>query len=157
MTGIIGKTVANVEEQQWAATDTFKDTVTWERTIITFTDGSTTAFDSWDGERYGEYRCEFDDEGKPHPLVETTQTCRHCDRAIGQDPDGRWIDPEAGWDDENGDGLWRETCDENHEDRIAAHEPRPIVPSLEERLAAPMGPEPYDPHGSQKHRVYEEN
>jgi hypothetical protein len=128
-TDIVGKTVASVEVQDWAGQDAFKDTVTWERTVITFTDGSATSFDSWDGEAYDEYLCEFDDNGQPRPLVKTTRTCRHCGRAIGQDPDGRWIDPEAGWDDENGDGVWRETCDENHEDRIAAHEPKPTHPS----------------------------
>lgn len=50
-------------------------------------------------------------------------TCLHCGRAILLTPAGRWIDPEAGYDDENGDGIWRETCQDNHEDRIAAHEP----------------------------------
>ena len=47
-----------------------------------------------------------------------TATCRHCGREVDL-VDGRWIDPEATGD----DSVWRETCDENHEDRIAAHEP----------------------------------
>lgn len=55
--------------------------------------------------------------------VEPTSTCIHCDRAIVLDDEEGWIDPEAGYDDEDGDGIWRTTCDENHEDRIAAHEP----------------------------------
>lgn len=49
-------------------------------------------------------------------------TCRHCDRSIVLDDDGRWIDPEAGYDDENGDGMWRETCDA-HDTFTAEHEP----------------------------------
>jgi hypothetical protein len=44
--------------------------------------------------------------------------CKHCGRGIVNDA-GFWIDPEATGDDE----VWRETCDANHEDRIAAHEP----------------------------------
>lgn len=51
-----------------------------------------------------------------------TSRCKHCRRSI-ELVDGLWIDPEAGYDDEFGDGIWRETCDENHEDRVAAHEP----------------------------------
>jgi hypothetical protein len=50
--------------------------------------------------------------------------CRHCgrpiliDRSLGYDYP-RWYDPEATGDDE----IWRYVCDENQEDRIAAHEP----------------------------------
>jgi hypothetical protein len=119
---IVGKTVQAVEVQQWAGRDTFKDTVTWERTVITFTDETTTAFDSWDGEVYDEYQAVFDDDGQPHPLVKTTTTCRHCGRDIGLSPDEGWIDPEAGYDDVDGDGVWRTSCDSN--DVFAAnHEP----------------------------------
>src|SRR4051812_10855760 len=57
MSDLIGKTVASVEVQEWAARDTFKDTVTWERTVLTFTDGTSTAFDGWDGEVFEPYRC----------------------------------------------------------------------------------------------------
>lgn len=49
-------------------------------------------------------------------------TCVHCSRDIVQDADGRWVDPEATGD----DSVWRETCDSNDTDRIAAHEPDPI-------------------------------
>lgn len=52
------------------------------------------------------------------PHAEET-TCRHCGRGIVKDAGDRWVDPEATGD----DSTWRETCDENHEDRIAAHEP----------------------------------
>lgn len=45
--------------------------------------------------------------------------CRHCERSIVNEGDGRWLDPEADGDDH----IWMETCDSNHEDRIAAHEP----------------------------------
>jgi hypothetical protein len=45
--------------------------------------------------------------------------CKHCTRDITQVLPGIWIDPEATGD----DSVWRETCDANHEDRIAAHEP----------------------------------
>ncbi len=47
-----------------------------------------------------------------------TITCKHCKRRI-ELAEGRWVDPEATGD----DSVWRETCDANHEDRIAAHEP----------------------------------
>lgn len=67
---IIGKTVASIEVQEWAGTDTFKDDVTWERTVITFTDGNTLSFDSWDGDVYDPYRCTFDDDGNPIPYDE---------------------------------------------------------------------------------------
>lgn len=49
-------------------------------------------------------------------------TCRHCQRPIFKTRAGRWIDPEAGYDDEFGDGLWRETCDAN-DTFVAEHEP----------------------------------
>ena len=44
--------------------------------------------------------------------------CRFCDRRINF-VGGLWVDPEATGD----DAIWWETCDSNHEDRIAAHEP----------------------------------
>ena len=70
MNDIIGKTVANVEEQQWAGRDTFKDDVTWVRTVITFTDGSSIGFDSWDGEVYDPYLySDIDEDGHPVPLT----------------------------------------------------------------------------------------
>lgn len=47
-----------------------------------------------------------------------TSTCKHCDRGIVE-VDGAWIDPTATDD----DSVWRETCDANHEDVAAAHEP----------------------------------
>jgi 7,8-dihydro-6-hydroxymethylpterin-pyrophosphokinase len=59
---------------------------------------------------------EVDDDMEP---IEVTTVCIHCDREIGRDKDGRWVDPEATGD----DSIWRDTCDSNHEDRIAAHEP----------------------------------
>lgn len=46
-------------------------------------------------------------------------TCRHCDRRIEFTSNG-WVDPDA-MDD---DAIWYETCPDNHEDRIAAHEPK---------------------------------
>lgn len=50
-----------------------------------------------------------------------TATCRHCDRPIVKTDEG-WIDPEAGYDDEN-DGIWRVTCD-RHDTFVAEHEPK---------------------------------
>lgn len=49
---------------------------------------------------------------------EGEHTCEHCDRAIVQDDDGRWVDPEA----TGGDSVWRETCDAN-DTFDAVHEP----------------------------------
>jgi hypothetical protein len=54
-------------------------------------------------------------------LCEHEETCRHCDRRIVWSEDDGWVDPDADGD----DLIWRETCDSNHEDRIAAHEPVP--------------------------------
>ncbi len=51
-----------------------------------------------------------------------TATCIHCERTIVNDPDEGWIDPEAGYDDEDGDGVWRTTCD-SHDTFDAVHEP----------------------------------
>ena len=39
--------------------------------------------------------------------------CRHCGRYIENDPEEGWIDRAAGYDDEDGDGVWRYTCDEH--------------------------------------------
>lgn len=66
---IIGKTVATVEVKSMAGRDTFKDTVTWERTVITFTDDSNVQFDSWDGEVYDEFEyTETDENDQPIPI-----------------------------------------------------------------------------------------
>lgn len=51
-----------------------------------------------------------------------TTTCRHCGRRIVHDKNEGWIDPEAGYDDEDGDGIWRTTCD-SHDTFTAEHEP----------------------------------
>lgn len=48
--------------------------------------------------------------------------CRHCQHEIVLE-DGTWVAPDAGTDVEYGDGIWRETCPDNHENRIAPHEP----------------------------------
>lgn len=62
--------------------------------------------------------------------VRVEATCRHCDRRIIKDGTGRWVDPEAGGD----DSIWRETCDENHEDRVAAHEPKLTEADIDKAL-----------------------
>ena len=121
---IVGKTVASIDIQEWAGTDTFKDTVTWERTVLTFTDGTTSSSDSWDGEVYDAYRCVFDDDGQPQRYVEETHACKHCGHGIGHDPvEGRWVAPDAGFDREGGDGIWRETCPDNSDYPNPEHEP----------------------------------
>lgn len=62
-------------------------------------------------------------------------TCKHCDRAIVE-VDGAWIDPAATGD----DSMWRETCDANSEDVVAAHEPAvsvigaPRYPAVEDHV-----------------------
>lgn len=140
MNDIVGKTVAVVEVQQWAGTDMFKETVTWERTVITWTDGTSTGFDAWDGERFEEYRAIFDDEGQPHELVTETTACRHCGHGIGQDHDGTWVAPDAGFDVEGGDGIWRDICPDRDDEPNPPHEPSPIVPSFEERTAEDRTP-----------------
>lgn len=49
--------------------------------------------------------------------------CLHCSREIVLDPVEGWIDPEAGYD-EQGDGIWRVTCDA-HDTFTAEHEETP--------------------------------
>jgi hypothetical protein len=71
------------------------------------------------GEVYGYVHIEPDGEVVTTDVDGEHAECRHCGRDIEPDKDGRWIDPEATGD----DVVWRETCDENHDDRIAAHEP----------------------------------
>jgi hypothetical protein len=56
------------------------------------------------------------------PEREPESTCLHCERRIVLRA-GLWIDPAAGYDDEYGDGIWRETCDE-HDTFTAEHEPQ---------------------------------
>jgi len=51
--------------------------------------------------------------------------CRHCGRYIENDPEEGWIDRAAGYDDEDGDGVWRVTCDAHHDSITAEHEPFP--------------------------------
>lgn len=123
MNDIIGKTVAATEVQAWAGKDTYKDDVTWERTVVTFTDGSTITLDSFDTEIYDEYRAVFDDDGRPQRYVEETDACKRCGHGIGYDPVEGWVAPDAGFDREGGDGIWRDTCPDNHESPDAPHEP----------------------------------
>lgn len=58
------------------------------------------------------------------PDAPATRTCRYCGRTIVYDETEGWIDPEAGYDDEDGDGIWRTTCDQHHT-FVAEHEPFP--------------------------------
>ena len=46
--------------------------------------------------------------------------CIHCGRSVVLDED-RWVDPYAGYDTENGDGIWREVC-MDHDTVTAEHE-----------------------------------
>lgn len=71
-----------------------------------------------------ERRPEYDDGDTivyAEPSTERA-TCRHCGRTIVKDATEGWIDPEAGYDDEDGDGIWRTTCD-SHDTFVAEHEP----------------------------------
>jgi len=52
----------------------------------------------------------------------TATTCKHCGREIVHNPTDGWVCPEAGFD-SDGDGIWRETCEENRTDFSAPHEP----------------------------------
>jgi hypothetical protein len=45
-------------------------------------------------------------------------SCKHCERTIELVND-TWVNPNAIGD----DAIWREACEANHEDRVAAHEP----------------------------------
>lgn len=61
----------------------------------------------------------FDDD-----LNAETDVCRHCGHGI-RNEGGWWIAPDAGFDTEGGDGIWRDSCPDNHESREAPHEPGP--------------------------------
>jgi hypothetical protein len=77
-------------------------------------------------------------------LTPATSTCRHCGRPIVKDAEEGWIDPEAGYDDEDGDGIWRVTCD-RHDTFIAEHEPEEDAdptPTHQWEVTEPTGPEP---------------
>ena len=50
-----------------------------------------------------------------------TGTCKHCQRTIALLVDG-WVDTEAAGD----DSTRRETCQDNHKNRVAAHEPKAV-------------------------------
>ena len=68
----------------------------------------------------------IDHNDPSHTGIDSTTECRHCGHSIvslAYRADETWIAPDAGYDNETGDGIWRETCPDNHEDRIAAHEP----------------------------------
>lgn len=56
--------------------------------------------------------------------VAETDTCQFCHHGIGWDPtDQTWVAPDAGTDIENGDGIWREYCPDNHTEPNAPHIP----------------------------------
>jgi hypothetical protein len=48
--------------------------------------------------------------------------CVHCQRRIVRTEVDGWMCPEAGYDVESGDGIWRLTC-EDHDTVTAEHEP----------------------------------
>jgi hypothetical protein len=48
--------------------------------------------------------------------------CKFCQHAIWHNDEDGWVAPDAGIH-EDGDGIWRESCPDNHESREAPHEP----------------------------------
>jgi hypothetical protein len=86
MSDLVGKTIAAVEETEMAGRDTYKDTVSWTATTITFTDGTKMCFAASDGEVYGAYEITgFDDEGRPIPKMYarlTDQGTAICETAV---------------------------------------------------------------------------
>lgn len=61
-------------------------------------------------------------EGATVKRIPETATCKHCGKTIWNDLDEGWVDFGAGYDDENGDGVWRTSCPE-HDTFTAEHEP----------------------------------
>lgn len=55
--------------------------------------------------------------------VEETHACRHCGHGIGKNPEGVWVAPDAGFDVEFGDGMWRDICPDNEDHPNPPHEP----------------------------------
>lgn len=65
---LVGKTVVRVEERSMAGRDTYKDTITWTQTIITFTDGAEITFGGSDVEVYDAFEYDgIDDDNNPIP------------------------------------------------------------------------------------------
>jgi hypothetical protein len=73
------------------------------------------------------------DEERYEDIV-TSAACKHCQRQIGQDSEGRWVDPEATGD----DSVWRETCDA-HDTFTAEHEPEAPSETICERHGGTWG------------------
>lgn len=65
----------------------------------------------------------LDDPGDWRSYVTETHVCKHCCHGIGQDENGTWVAPDAGFDVENGDGIWREICPDNDDHPNPPHEP----------------------------------
>ena len=71
----------------------------------------------------------LDDTGRdPGLFVDVEKgTCRFCSHDIASLNVGQsWFAPDAGNDDEDGDGIWRETCPDNHTEPAAPHEPEGV-------------------------------
>lgn len=56
-------------------------------------------------------------------LAGAQSTCKHCQHGIWHNETEGWVAPDAGTDREGGDGIWRDSCPDNHESREAPHEP----------------------------------
>lgn len=63
---LVGKTIEAVHRVDMAGRDTYKDWVTWTRTALVFTDGTTVTFADSDTEVYDAFPySHFDDNGEP--------------------------------------------------------------------------------------------
>lgn len=54
--------------------------------------------------------------------VETT-ACKHCGHGIGYNPVEGWVAPDAGFDREGGDGMWRDLCPDRDDEPNPPHVP----------------------------------
>lgn len=64
-----------------------------------------------------------DDEDYTVDLAGARSVCRFCHHDIWHSDNDGWVAPDAGIDRESGDGIWRDSCPDNHESREAPHEP----------------------------------
>lgn len=56
-------------------------------------------------------------------LVLDESDCRHCGHGIITLDGKLWVAPDAGFDTESGDGIWREICPDNEDFPNPPHEP----------------------------------
>lgn len=65
------------------------------------------------------------DDGKDYTvdLAGARGVCTYCQHEIWHSDSDGWVAPDAGIDRESGDGIWRDSCPDNHTEPSAPHVP----------------------------------